>query len=230
MSMKLGIVGLVGVLLLTGCGQRDEQLELSCDKMSKNMVAFESKIEEFDKIYNERIIKFASLGANWDSASRRDFIDYVSKQFPFLAQHLDEDIYKIPEGGLEGGLAGGTSTVSKETFLKYVSLMEVLKDTGFKLEISDSQADLLKGDQTEEVIQLVNSEIERIWGEEGCDGGGKEHWFFKDRYFKETQLEFFGVFGSLRDIVNCETTGRTTEYMAIGDGTPGSYEVVKCRA
>jgi hypothetical protein len=226
MGMKLGIVGLIGILLLTGCGQRDEELELSCDKMSSNMFAFESKIEDIDKIYNERINRFESLGANWESASRRDLIENVSKQFPFLAQHLNEEIYA------RFGKIGGSRDYmySSETFLKYVSLLEVLKDTGFKLEISDSQADLLKSEPTWEGVKLINSEIERIWGAEGCDRGGKETLFFADKVSRGTQWDFWGLFISLKDIVNCETTGRTTEYMAIGDGTPGKYEVVKCRA
>ena len=225
MSMKLGIVGLVGVLLLTGCGQRDEELELSCDKMSKNMVAFESKIAEIDKIYDELTFnRFQSFGANWDSASRRDLIDDVSKQFPFLAENLNEEIYKNPETW------EGIRAYSSETFLKYVSLMEVLKDTGLNLEISDSQADLFKGDQTREVVQLLYSEIDRIWGVCGFKGRGKDSWFFIDSAFGDLQKKFKFLFLSLRDIVNCETTGRTTEYMAKGDGTPGWWGVVKCRA
>lgn len=222
--MKLRIVGLVGILLLTGCGQRDEELELSCDKMSANMSAFESKIEEFDKIWYERVVRLQSFGANWDSTSRRDFIDHVSKQFPFLVANVNEEIYKNPETW------SGIGAYSSETFVKYVSLMEVLRDTGLKLEISDSQADLFKGDQTREVVQLLYSEIDRIWGVCGFKGRGKDSWFFKDSDFGDLQKEFRSLVMSLRDPVNCEATGRTTEYMSVGDGTPGWWEVVKCRA
>jgi len=224
MGMKLGLIGLVGILLLTGCGQRDEELELSCEKMSANMSAFESKIEEIDKIQNERMNRFESFGANWDSASRRDFIDHVSKQFPFLVANLNEEIYKNPETWQ------GLRPYSSETFLKYVSLMEVLRDTGLNLEISDSQADLFKGDQTREAVQLLNSELDRIYGVCGFKGRGKDSWFFIDSDFGDLQKEFRSLFFSLRDPINCEATGRTTEYMAVGDGTPGWWEVVKCRA
>ncbi len=188
------------------------------------MSAFESKIEEIDKIHDEGMNRFQSFGANWDSNSRRDFIDQVSKQFPFLAENLNEEIYKNPETWQ------GIGAYSSETFLKYVSLKEVLKETGLKSEISDSQANLFKGDQTREVVDLLYSEIDRIWGVCGFKGRGKDSWFFIDSDFGDLQKEFKFLFLKLRDIVNCETTGRTTEYMSVGDGTPGWWGVVKCRA
>jgi len=161
---KFGLILLLTILISSCSNEIDQKLSLSCEKLKTNLDVLHSKQEEFENIFFEKGNRFNSLGANWDSSSRKELIDYVNTHFPVLSQYLNEEIFTK---FLERDSSNRAYKNSIDNLIRYILLVESLKDTGFELEFSDSEVSQIIGETdstSKENAVLVNDEIERIMG------------------------------------------------------------------
>ena len=110
------------------------------------------------------------MGADWDTKSRRDFLRFIDTELQFLTPYLSErhishyservsefdNNYKFPLTNLT----------------RVILLREAVKDTGFSLDITDSQ--ILSIENETELTQgenslLIDKEVNRVMGEFGFD-------------------------------------------------------------
>jgi hypothetical protein len=161
---KFGMI-LVLTFLISSCSNEiDQKLSLSCEKLKINLDALHSNQEEFESRFFEKANRFNSLGADWDSSSRKDLIDYVNTHFPVFSQYLNEEFFTK---FLERDGSNRAYKNSIDNLIRYVLLVESLKDTGFELEFSDSEVSQIIGETdstSKENAVLINNEIERIMG------------------------------------------------------------------
>lgn len=150
--------------LVSGCSNKvDSNLWSSCAKLKDNLDVLYAKSQGFEKLFNQKINQFQSLGAGWNTESRKEMISYVNDNFPFFAQFLNENFYnKYLERKSDG-----MYKYPLENLISYVLLVEALKDTDFKLDVSRAQLDSIENETETSYAAntaFINSELNRIMG------------------------------------------------------------------
>lgn len=178
------------------------------------------------------------------------FSKYLNEKFydKFL-QRESNDSYKFAVESLIGYIILEEALMG--TDFKLEISKEQLEAIENPTEISNSRNSNLVDGELNRIMGSITNTESGIAGSSGCslitalryksEGGHTDGQFF---YTAEEFLlhvdpgsifrmrvkdAFETIFFRMSDPVLCEVTGETEEYQSIGDGTPGTYSVTKCR-
>lgn len=142
-------------LLLTGCGSSkpEDSLIKSCEQLNLNLDALRQAPELYkvddpsDKLTSSTSITY--FLTNIGNETRQRNKDVISSKYAFMASNLETATR------FSGNL---------DNDIRFKFFSEALKNTGFKINLTQSQINSLKGNYDDPSADLLDNEIDRIIG------------------------------------------------------------------
>ena len=143
------------ILLLAGCGNSKPEASLikSCEELNKNLILLKSAPNLFkaSKPSEKLTENTADLYyiTNIGNETRQRNKEEMLKKYPFLATSSERAMY---------------FTELLENDMTFTILTEAIRNTGFKISLTQAEINSIKGDFEDPSYKLVRGEIDRIIG------------------------------------------------------------------
>lgn len=236
--------------LSNSCERLNENLKNLYTKSLSLEGIFDKNIDKFQSLGVNWTPESRQETINYVNENFPFFSKYLNEKFydRFL-QRGSNDSYKFPIENLISYIILEEALVG--TDFKLEISKEQLEAIENPTEISNSRNSKLVDSELNRIMGSINNTASGISGSSGCSlitalryKNEKGH---TDGQFFQTAEEFLlyvdpgsifrmrvkdafkTIFFRMSDPVLCELTGETEEYQSIGDGTPGTYSVTKCR-